>query len=655
MRTLVITIDSAVNGDYPVNVYFDDGSAAWRTTIRASGTIAVALTRAPYPIDAAGNSRAPGGMVAFVQNQNRPDGTTFQTIGEYLWSLLNQGNIRTYLASIWRAHWRTNDLDPREGIRTILDLRDPDVQALPWELMIRQNVPLFTSKDNPVVRGPLDPDPTAPVSGLLLRVLVVIGSKPGDANVKAEEEIENLEDAARIFRREIDLRVEYPHSKNELSDLIKNFKPHVLHFTGHGGEVPRRGRSPIASLVFQDDSGGIWDWTAEEVPATLAVGAPRLAFLNACRTGAGITTDPHKILNALSAEFLNFGTAAVIAMQADIAGAAAAEFAGAAYAALARDWTLDVALAEARYKVRERSTDRRDWSLPSLTVGVDVTRVLPPRLPRTKEERDRLEATPEFVDIQAFVDRRVQRRLVDPMADPSQIEDVVIVSGPPSTGKTAMLLWFLEGCAWCGHAVKYVDLKRDRPGFLDVLEYIEQAETNPPSDLRQALPGDFNRVHQLAQVVRAGQPVAAGTPDNPIDSLFTAFRAAFVQSAQGKPLFLALDHIGSMDPDAFRNYLRPYLLEHIAQRRMRPLRLLLTCTPDDYTDLGLSRLKPATPIDVNNFAAAEFSALYREYLLCRKVPRAKIPPPPWQPNLDFRPQMLADLYELMRKHNIFGN
>jgi len=659
VKTLVITIDPAVNGQCAVNVYFDDGSANWRTVAQASGTIPTVLTKPPNPVDPAGNPVAAGGMVAFVQNEDRPNAAVFQAIGEHLWSLLDQGAVATFLATTWKAHAKTNALDVREGLRTILDVRDPDLQVLPWELMLRQNVPLFASPLNPVVRGPLDPAPTAQVSGLLLRVLVVIGSVPGDPAVKAEEEIQNLEDAARIFRREVDLRIEYPHSLNDLSDMIRTFKPHVLHFTGHGGEVPRPGKAPIASLVFQDGAGGIWDWTAADVPATLAVGAPRLAFLNACRTGAGVTTDPHMILNALSTEFLKVGTAGVVAMQADIAGAVAAEFAGATYAALASGQPLDIALAEARYTVRQRSVAAtRDWCLPSLNVGVDVTQVLPPRLQMTAQQRRRLEATPEFVEVQAFVDRRQQRRSVDPMAVPDVEEDILIIKGPPSTGKSAMLKWFLEGCAWCGHAVKYVDLRRDPPKEHEraneprfpVINWILLKDSSS-SDLRQPLPGDFSRILQLNLQLKngaAGPAGAAGTPDDPLETLFTAVRAALVNAAQGKPLIIALDHVGDLDREQFRTYIRPRILEPVAQHHVQPVRFVLTCTDDEYRDLAMNKLDPARIINITNFSSKEFSTLVSEFLLCKKVPRNKLPPPPQIPLGDtFPPGLLNRWYELL--------
>jgi hypothetical protein len=226
-------------------------------------------------------------MVAFVQKENRPNPAAFQAIGEHLWSLFDRGDVGTYLASVWKANAKTNAHDVREGIRTILDVRDPELHALPWELMVRQNVPLFASPLNPVVRGLLEPAPTAPGSG-------VAAAYPDGRRIEAPRPRRygrrgDREPRGRrpSLRREIDLRVEHPHSKPELSDLIKNFKPHVLHFTGHGGEVPRPG-TRLSHRSSSTTSGGTrWDWTAAEVPATLAVGAPRLAFLNACRTGAG--------------------------------------------------------------------------------------------------------------------------------------------------------------------------------------------------------------------------------------------------------------------------------------------------------------------------------------------------------------------------------
>jgi hypothetical protein len=74
---------------------------------------------------------------------------------------------------------------------------------------------------------------------------------------------------------------------------------------------------------------------------------------------------------------------------------------------------------------------------------------------------------------------------------------------------------------------------------------------------------------------------------------------------------------------------------------------VLSCNEEDYRELQLSTLAPAERVTVGNFPAEEFPALYREYLLSRKVPRARIPPPPMNPQREFPPRVLPSVYELL--------
>jgi CHAT domain-containing protein len=656
MKKLVVIIEPEINGSCAVAVHLDDGAADWKTIPKAAGAIDKAHVEPADPANPAQPLLPKGGMVGYMLREDRPR-PAFQTIGDHLWSLLNAGNVGTFLASTWQKHARTHANDPKEGLAVVLDIRDEALQVLPWELMLRSNLPLFASPLNPFVRGPLDPVGAPLPSGLLLRVLVLVGSAPGDPAVKAEEEIEYLEDAVRVLRREIDLRVERPRSSGDLATLYSDFGPHVLHFIGHGGEVQRPGGKTIASLVFEDGKGGRWDWTTADIAGTLAVGAPRLAFLNACRTAAQ-TQSARELLRTLAVEFLAAGTCGVIAMQADIAGAAAASFSGASYAALARGERLDAALALARFGVRQQpgEADRRDWALPSLTVRVEVSDVLPARIQLEQTRRDVLETTPEFVSVQAFVDRKEQRVSVDPLAAPDRVADVLVVSGAAESGKTSMLLWFLEGCAWCNHIVRYVDLKRTTTaGFRDVLAWIIDGQDGSASELRQPVKGNFTRVRDLLALARSGQPGAgAAPPDDLIDTLFTAFRTALVQAANQETLVIALDHIGSMDVTEFHKFIRPRLLDYVMQRKMRPVRFVLCGTDTEIRALQLHTLQPPT-VGVTNFSAAEFIPLYREYLLKRDVPRGKIPPPPIVPTSDFPPKMLADTYDFLARWGKLGN
>lgn len=650
MKTLVVVIEQQRSEEYPIDVYFDDGTVGWRAAPAAAGTIAAGLTREPFIKRPDGKSLNVDTLIDFLQTEDRP--TAFwRTAGDHLWSLFETTPVGPFIAAQWSAHAKKTIDDGKPGIRMVLDVRAPELRRVPWELMVRNRVPMFASPLNPTLRGPLAPTDAPAAQGMILKVLVVIGSKPDDDRVKAEEERDNLLDAARKFRRGIDLHVLSQPTEAEFFDEM-NLRPHVLHFTGHAGEFARGGPS---SLIFFDKTGRRWDWTTEEIGGTLAKGAPRLVILNACRTAASARGDvaTRAALSTLSDSFLDAGALAVVAMQADIAGTAAADMAGAAYRALAVGEPLDIALAEARLTARQRSTPNttRDWALPSLEARVQIEDVLPKRLKMPDDRRSELEAIPEFVAIVAFVDRRPQRRRVDPLSDQTAGGDVLTVDGPASIGKTSMLSWFLEGCAWCGHRIKHVDLSSGaRPGFLDVIERIIERDVNYPSELRNTLPGDFSRVRQLAAVVRGGSPAAARTPDDPIDALFGAFRAALVAAAGGQTLIIALDHLGRIDPTEFRNYLRPYLLDYVVQRRLRPVRFVLACNEEDLGPLNLATLEPVERVTLGKFAANDFEALYREYLAARNVPRGKIPAPSseWRPVVDFPPDVLRKTYDLLK-------
>jgi hypothetical protein len=89
------------------------------------------------------------------------------------------------------------------------------------------------------------------------------------------------------------------------------------------------------------------------------------------------------------------------------------------------------------------------------------------------------------------------------------------------------------------------------------------------------------------------------------------------------------------------------------QRKMRPVRFVLCGTETELRALQLHTLQSPT-VAVTNFAATEFTALYREYMIKRDVPRAKIPPPPIVPTSDFSPKMLAETYDFLARWRQLG-
>ena len=237
-----------------------------------------------------------------------------------------------------------------------------------------------------------------------------------------------------------------------------------------------------------------------------------------------------------------------------------------------------------------------------------------PRSEVIRERRNVIALTPEFAAVCAFVDRTNERRRLDPLTYEHDPPRLLIVRGPSSAGKTAMLHWMLEGCDWCGHHIKDVDLKRQdrRPGFLRVLRLIQQAERNPPSRLRLELNGDFSKFDGLAGLFDSETEAPATTtaepaarPDDPIDAPSGAFRQALTDSAGGKPLIIALDHLGGMLEAGFVKFLSPYFLDWVAQGRADDVRVILGWTDDDYQTLELDHFGDlAQEVRIDNFAGA---------------------------------------------------
>ena len=150
-----------------------------------------------------------------------------------------------------------------------------------------------------------------------------------DPAVQAEEEINSIEEALLKFDTPIELEILRLPTEQELVDNMKRYKPHIFHFIGHG----RKGagvNNPV--LAFEAGvSGPAWEWNEDMISVDLRDWKPRFAFVNACRTS---TEEAATHSWGITEAFIKAGVPAVIGMQADVLGAAAAKFPGEIYEAL---------------------------------------------------------------------------------------------------------------------------------------------------------------------------------------------------------------------------------------------------------------------------------------------------------------------------------
>ncbi len=181
-----------------------------------------------------------------------------------------------------------------------------------------------------------------------LRILVV-SSKPQDCgHVKAESVIEAIQQLAGLdIMIDSSLYRQTRPTINNFLEKIAEFRPHVLHFIGHGDFNKEEQRGEIALL--DDDGNACWvdDRVFTEYFEQTRV-LPRLVFLHLCNGG---TVDFTANYAGLAPQLIRTGIQAVIAMQYPITNGDAIAFSQAFYHSLVRGDPVDHAVQVGRWRL----------------------------------------------------------------------------------------------------------------------------------------------------------------------------------------------------------------------------------------------------------------------------------------------------------------
>lgn len=547
-----------------------------------------------------------------------PQSDAFGAIGEHLASLL--------LRDETRQRWEELRGAAPEGLRTLLQIEPAELRLLPWELMVLQKT-LFIDRRNPVLRTRrLGADPTQLL--VPLRLLVVEGQ--WDPAIGTDVEVRAIKRALAEAGGRIEAEFLRQPSEQSLRRTYERFRPHVFHFLGHGTHVAG---TTEPGLRVQDADGPVWVLTCGHFREILSP-APRVAVLNACRSGE--VADVRDLTDAL----FDGGAVAVIGMQGDIKGDAAATFGGELYKALAGEEPVDAAVARARREVFAKVGNvqkNRDWFLPSLTTRVPPEQVLPLACPLPVGERQVVNL--RFASlIEGFVDRVEERhRLVEgidpePGTDPVRL---IVLAGTSDTGKTQILHWIRRRCALRGRRVKYVDFRGDAAAdFLPALCTIRDTPEDVPS-LGAHAAGAFARFNYDLGFLAAGKlpvepegalpvvdpaPTAGALPDGAvglIDRTFQSFRDALGAATAEQPLVLILDHLDGLLRPGFQNALYPQLIRKIVLSGDAPdLRLVIALSDTDRRDLWPAEdARLGRWIDVDWIQPGQYPALAEDLLL----------------------------------------
>jgi hypothetical protein len=495
----------------------------------------------------------------------------------------------------------TTYLDDDEPCRTYLNL-PPVLRRAPWELLYRDGEWLGLTQ--PVVRmaTPTLAAPLAPEWPIRMLILVGVSLKPQDPAVRPADEIEQITQALRPVERLFDIRVPpAPASFADLEREIDTFLPHIVHFIGHG-DLAANGRP---CLKFP-----AWDLTTDRIKTLLnaktraAAGkkpwAPRLAFLNACRSAVA---EAAQRVGSVADAFLGVGAESVLAMQADIKGTTAGQFAGTLYVGLGKGLPLDLALVEARRAVagKDNVSVVGEACLATFTATRAPEAIFPPWSALAPDWLGLMEECEYMEVVQYFVNHLEPRRDLVYKLWPYKGEaphHFCVMHGPEGVGKSSLAVWLLDLCIRVGHFFRYVSL-RDTAGksWLDVLRDIRGPKPDPasPTPAFDALPYDmFGMFHyQLKHLAQGMEPVAPwdGAPvEDPggmvpitdrVLNAFLGFRAGLEKVAEIAPVVIVLDEFSDIEAGTFWT-LWEHLFKPIASRQVKNVRLVAVLTDSEF-------------------------------------------------------------------------
>jgi hypothetical protein len=271
------------------------------------------------------------------------------------------------------------------GLRLRLHL-DGGTANLPWEFLFDEAKDNFLclSRLTPIVRYlEIDDVPMALQLDPPLRVLGVISSPSDYPPLDVEGEWTRLQGAlsSQVKAGIVEVERLSPVTVDELLEVLQRGTYHVLHFIGHGGF---RKSTEEGVLLFEDELGASREVTGEELGILLQDHPSlRLVVLNSCEGARGDVRDP---FSGTAQNLVRRRIPAVIAMQFEITDTAAVKFSQSFYGAIASNYPIDAAVAEARKSVRLMG-NAFEWGTPVLYMLSPDGRVF--ELPKDAEDRAR--------------------------------------------------------------------------------------------------------------------------------------------------------------------------------------------------------------------------------------------------------------------------
>ncbi|WP_419997985.1 CHAT domain-containing protein [Streptomyces boninensis] len=555
---------------------------------------------------------------------------------------------------------------PENLLRVMVDIQDPVLDTLPWELMHDEGQHALWRNGRVLLRrGRATGNQVSAEKGPLRALLVVCN--PADHTLLADQELAKIGAALARLPGRIHTEVVNGPSSTDLRAELIAVRPHILHFIGHGMRAVE-GDGPGIDFNLEPENGakngdgngrpqwggppkGQWTLDRDALEILLSDGrAPRLVLFNVCRqTGA-----PSADFGSLVTACLDQGAGAVVAMQGDIESPAAVEFSYELYRNLSRARPIDKVVTEVRKHLYLTDPARSSWALPVLKCAVPdpdaVTRQIWGHAEPELSSRNRQWP---FDELPMFLGRAKERRTGwwhlcegdSPEAGTGE-RLLAITSEQAGSGKTWQAKWCLLTCMLLGEDVTYCDLAAHAGrgdaddhmtlDWLAVLRALCKACTDPrqPDPMTDA---DFARFHQMLNRATRGGPefsrglevsdadqnyrfdVEEGRADDRHKAIFQEFLSTLKNraAARQRPHLLALDHAEWIIDSDVGGVLKPLLFDPVRKvpepPEEYPVRMLLVASQSWRGFRHLQDVMPVSPVVLGDFPPHEYLRLTREF------------------------------------------
>jgi tetratricopeptide (TPR) repeat protein len=342
---------------------------------------------------------------------------------------------------------------------------------IPWEYLHDGDDFLALTGRARLVRKPIGLGEVSPIeSPQPLRLLVVVSSPSGVAELNSEKEIGIIQEVLDPARRKGYLEIDYLEiaTLTNIRSKIKHFKPHILHYTGHGG---KRLLSNETYLACEDDDGELKRVFGNDL-RRITQDSPslQLVVLSGCMTAQ---THHHDALKGVGTTLLQDSLPAVLAMQYSILDESGIEFAKKFYEEVSKGSSVLEAVNEVRLRLFEmRGKDRADWGLPALYLRAPEIRLIDPtKKPKPREtEREQVNIGGLPI-VRGFVGRKKEIRDIRQAINQPHIP-AIYVYGLGGVGKTALAAKVIEKVELDKTVDAYCVIRFDKtePTFANVIE-----------------------------------------------------------------------------------------------------------------------------------------------------------------------------------------